>query len=57
MCGAGLLAMCTWAGGLSRVLADVARHDLYGDFVEVLVSLMREGRLEKPPHRRASAKR
>jgi AcrR family transcriptional regulator len=41
----------------SLVSPDAVRHDLYGDFVESLVSLMRESRSEKPAHRRASAKR
>lgn len=41
----------------SLVSPDAVRHDLYGDFVELLVSLMRGGRLEKPPRRRASARR
>jgi hypothetical protein len=41
----------------SLVSPDAVRHDLYVDFVELLVSLMREKRLEKPPRRRASAKR
>jgi len=37
------------------VSPDAVRHDVYGDFVELLVSLMREGSLAKPPHRRRSA--
>jgi AcrR family transcriptional regulator len=39
----------------SLVSPDAVRHDLYGDFVELLVSLMRESRPEKQPRRRTSA--
>jgi AcrR family transcriptional regulator len=38
------------------VSPDAVRHDVYGDFVELLVSRMREDGLAKPPHRRKSAK-
>jgi hypothetical protein len=41
----------------SLVSTDTVRHDLYGDVVELLVSLLRESRLEKPSHRRTRAKR
>jgi AcrR family transcriptional regulator len=41
----------------SLVSADAMRHDLYGDFVELLVSLLREGRLERPSRRRTRVKR
>jgi hypothetical protein len=41
----------------SLVSPDAVRQDLYGDFVELLVSITRAGRLESPPRRRASAKR
>ena len=37
------------------VSPDAVRHDVYGDFVELLVSLMREGSLAKPPRRHRSA--
>lgn len=40
----------------SLVSPDAVRHDVYGDFVELLVSRMREGGLAKPPRRRRSAK-
>ena len=38
----------------SLVSPDAVRHDVYGDFVELLVSRMREGGLAKPPRRRRS---
>jgi AcrR family transcriptional regulator len=41
----------------SLVSPDAVRHDVYGDFVELLVSRMREGALAKPPRRRRSTKR
>lgn len=41
----------------SLVSPDAVRHDVYGDFVELLVSRMREGGLAKPPRRRRSAQR
>lgn len=40
----------------SLVSPDAVRHDLYGDFVELLVSLLREGDFEEPPLRRQGAK-
>ena len=36
----------------SLVSPDAVRHDLYGDFVELLVGLMRQGGSAEPPHRR-----
>ncbi len=35
----------------SLVSPDAVRHDVYGDFVELLVSLLREGGLARPPRR------
>jgi len=40
----------------SLVSPDAVRHDLYGDFVELLVSRMREGGLAQPSRRRTRAK-
>lgn len=40
----------------SLVSPDAVRHDLYGDFVELLVSLLREDGLVQPPRRRTRAK-
>lgn len=40
----------------SLVSPDAVRHDVYGDFVELLVSRMREDGLTKPSRRRRSAK-
>jgi AcrR family transcriptional regulator len=41
----------------SLVSPDAVRHDVYGDFVELLVSRMREDGLAKPSRRRRSTKR
>jgi AcrR family transcriptional regulator len=40
----------------SLVSPDAVRHNVYGDFVELLVSRMREDGLAKPSRRRRSAK-
>jgi AcrR family transcriptional regulator len=41
----------------SLVSPDAVRHDVYGDFVELLVSRMREDGVSGPPRRRRSTKR
>lgn len=41
----------------SLVSLDAVRHDLYGDFVELLVTLLREGGPAEPPRSRRGAKR
>lgn len=38
----------------SLVSPDAVRHDLYGDFVELLVGLLREGGSAEPPRRRGA---
>jgi AcrR family transcriptional regulator len=40
----------------SLVSPDAVRHDVYGDFVEMLVARTREGGLAKPPRHRRSTK-
>jgi AcrR family transcriptional regulator len=40
----------------SLVSPDAVHHDLYGDFVELLVSLLREGGFAQPSRRRTRAK-
>ncbi|HET7052814.1 MAG TPA: TetR family transcriptional regulator [Solirubrobacterales bacterium] len=40
----------------SLVSPEAVRHDLYGDFVELLVGLMREGGPAEPPRRRGGSK-
>jgi AcrR family transcriptional regulator len=40
----------------SLVSPDAVRHDIYGDFVELLVSLLREGSLARPSRRRTRAR-
>jgi AcrR family transcriptional regulator len=40
----------------SLVSPDAVRHDLYGDFVELLVSLLREDGLAQPSRRRTRAR-
>jgi hypothetical protein len=37
----------------SLVSPDAVRHELYGDFVELLVKVLRDGASAQPPRRRA----
>lgn len=58
---AGDLALVLRALGIGLAIEwlvspDAVRHDVYGDFVELLISLLREGGLANQPQRRRSTK-